>query len=41
MMPDNMIKYAAPDAKHLVETLSRAIMHDVKDVVPEDFHQQV
>jgi len=41
VMPSQMIKYAPPDPKELTRVLARAIVKDVKDVVPHEFHDNV
>ena len=41
VMPHQMIKYAPPDGKELTRVLARAIVKDVKDVVPAVFHERV
>jgi phosphatidylinositol glycan class A protein len=41
VMPAHMIKYAHPDPEDLTRVLARAIMKDVKDVVPHEFHNNV
>jgi len=41
VMPHQMIKYAPPDGKELTRVLARAIVKDVKDVVPQEFHERV
>jgi hypothetical protein len=41
VMPANMIRTAPPDAKDLIRVLARAISKDVKDVVPQEFHDRV
>ena len=41
MLPSNMLKLVPPVASDLIETLAHAIEHDVKHVVPDDFHSAV
>jgi hypothetical protein len=41
VMPHHMIKYAPPDGRELTRVLARAIVKDVKDVVPQEFHERV